>query len=154
VMSGGGTAFKVSKADLRLTNQVCVLQGAGAPTSGASGTGDDFAGPGSLYIDITNKTVYQQTNTISSPTWTQLVSALSPVTLTQTYATADATHANPTSVDVATDAVTQTTPYGFSTQAQGDAVVANLNALRADVLDLKQFVNSITDQLQTKGLAA
>lgn len=34
---------------------------------------------------------------------------------------------------VATTAVTTTTPYGFSTQAQGDALIALANAMR-DVL--------------------
>lgn len=32
---------------------------------------------------------------------------------------------------IVTTATTQTTPYGFATQAQGDAIVARLNEIRA-----------------------
>ena len=71
---------------------------------------------------------------------------------TQTYATADKTHANATSADLATTAVTQTTPYGYATAAQGDDVAVQFNALRVDVLDVKQLVNSIIDDLQLYGL--
>ena len=71
---------------------------------------------------------------------------------TQTYSTADKTHANMTSADVATTAVTQTTPYGYATAAQGDAVAVAINAIRADVIDLKQVVNSVIDDLQAYGL--
>lgn len=47
-----------------------IMTGAGAPTNGTSGTGAGKAGPGSLYLDYTNKTIYQNTNTKASPTWT------------------------------------------------------------------------------------
>ena len=71
---------------------------------------------------------------------------------TQTYATADRTHASATSADLVTTAVTQTTPFGFAGQAQGDAIATQFNALRVDVLDLKQLVNSLIDDLQALGL--
>lgn len=72
---------------------------------------------------------------------------------TQTYSTADKTHANFTSADLATTAATQTTPWGFASQAQADAIATQFNALRVDVADLKQLVNSIIDDLQAYGLA-
>lgn len=50
-------------------NSVVKLEGAGAPTSGASGTGDNVAGPGSTYHDYTNGDLYLQTGLITSPTW-------------------------------------------------------------------------------------
>lgn len=43
---------------------------AGAPTDGASGTGAGYAGPGSLYINITAGKLYTNTGTAASPTWT------------------------------------------------------------------------------------
>ena len=82
--------------------------------------------------------------------------AIAPATrataYTQTYATADKTHANATSADLVTTAVTQTTPFGFAGAAQGDAIATQFNALRVDVLDLKQLVNLIIDDLQLYGL--
>lgn len=71
---------------------------------------------------------------------------------TQTYATADKTHANAGQTAVATTAATQTTPFGYTTAAQADDIVAQLNNARLDILDLKQLVNSIIDDLQAYGL--
>ncbi len=41
-----------------------------APTNGPTGTQAGFAPPGSLLVDVTNKKLYQNTNTKASPTWT------------------------------------------------------------------------------------
>jgi hypothetical protein len=60
-----------SKAALRLDNNVVVMTGAGAPVDGT--TGDNYAGPGSFYIDITNKNAYIQTSAISTPVWKLVV---------------------------------------------------------------------------------
>jgi len=73
---------------------------------------------------------------------------------TQTYSTADKTHANSTFADLATTAATQTTPWGFATQAQADAIATKVNALGADVVDVKQLVNALIDDLQALGLVA
>lgn len=72
---------------------------------------------------------------------------------TQTYSTADKTHADFTGTDVTTaDLVDDGGAYNA---AWCDTVVtmcnelkADLNALRADVADLKQLVNSVIDDLQ------
>jgi hypothetical protein len=52
-----------------------VWQNAGAPSDGGSGTlaGDPWLEKGDLLIDITNGTLYQNTNTQASPTWSQIV---------------------------------------------------------------------------------
>ena len=73
---------------------------------------------------------------------------------TQTYATADKTHANPAQGAVATTAATNVSPYGYSTAAQADDIVTQLNNARTDILDLKQLVNSVIDDLQAFGLFA
>ena len=77
-----------------------------------------------------------------------------PAAYTQTYATADRTHANPLATSVATTAATQTTPWGFSTQAQADAIVTAINNLILDVADVKQIANSLIDDHQAMGLCA
>jgi hypothetical protein len=57
----------------RLVNDnVLVISNAGAPSDGTTGTGAGKAGPGSLLVDITNKKLYQNTNTKASPTWQSL----------------------------------------------------------------------------------
>lgn len=48
---------------------VFMSSGSGAPTNGTSGTGFGVAGPGSVYIDYTNKVMYVNTGTKASPTW-------------------------------------------------------------------------------------
>lgn len=75
-----------------------------------------------------------------------------PSAYTQTYSTADKTHANSTFATVAETAATNVTPFGYTTQAQADAIPVELNDLGDDVTDLKQLVNSLIDDLQALGL--
>lgn len=65
--TAGYTPMLYEKADIRLSNEVVFMQGAGAPVDGT--TGDNFAGPGSLYIDTTNGDLYLQTSAITTPVW-------------------------------------------------------------------------------------
>lgn len=70
--------------------------------------------------------------------------------ITQTYATATRTHNNVTSSAVVTTGAALAS-YGF-TQAQADSIPVAINAVAADLLNLKQLVNSIIDDLQAYGL--
>jgi hypothetical protein len=70
---------------------------------------------------------------------------------TQTYSTASRTVPALTSAAVTTTAASNVTPWGYSTQAQADAIVAAINALRTDVDAVKQVVNSVIDDQQTYG---
>jgi hypothetical protein len=82
-----------------------------------------------------------------------------PTAYTQTYATADKTHANPTAatLSMADGAGTNDNTIGAVT---GDAsviaafqeVVDEINKLVADVADVKQAVNALIDDLQALGL--
>lgn len=63
----GALALPIAKAAIRMDRQVCVLTGAGVPSDGT--TGDNFAGPGSLYVDVTNANLYVQTSLITTPVW-------------------------------------------------------------------------------------
>jgi hypothetical protein len=52
---------------LVLPSDVVVLVGAGAPVDGT--TGDNVAGPGSMYVDTTGADLYIQTSLITTPVW-------------------------------------------------------------------------------------
>jgi hypothetical protein len=62
---------------------------------------------------------------------------------TQTYTTAARTVPNATFTNLATTAAVNVSPWGFATQAQADAIATKVNALGADVLLLKQLINSL-----------
>lgn len=53
---------------------------------------------------------------------------------------------------VATNASTNTTPYGYSTNTQADAIVTNLNALRVDMLAMNTLVDKLRADLVATGL--
>jgi hypothetical protein len=66
--AGGPSSVKpYTKANIRMENDVVVMTGAGAPVDGT--TGDNFAGPGSLFVDITGANLYIQTSLITTPVW-------------------------------------------------------------------------------------
>jgi hypothetical protein len=66
--AGGPSSIKpYIKANIRMENNVVVMTGAGVPTDGT--TGDNFAGPGSLYVDITGANLYIQSSAITTPVW-------------------------------------------------------------------------------------
>jgi hypothetical protein len=80
-----------------------------------------------------------------------------PSAYTQTYATASKTHPNATSTNLATgvsrvagDGVT----WGFTSQAATDNIATQVNAMQADLIDLKKVVNQLIDDLQVLGLVA
>ena len=69
IADGGGSSGVIAytKANIRMEDDVVVMVDAGVPTDGT--TGDNFAGPGSMYIDITNANLYIQTSLITTPVW-------------------------------------------------------------------------------------
>src|SRR5579871_1169434 len=67
--TGGIVAGGLAQNQLSL-----VWTNAGAPTNGGAGTLANYAQPGDLLIDSTNKVLYQNTNTSASPTWTLIES--------------------------------------------------------------------------------
>lgn len=70
---------------------------------------------------------------------------------TQTYATADKTHANMTSAAMPAGG-TGAAAGGWDTAGNRDQAIAEFAALRNDVIDLKQLVNALIDDLQVLGL--
>lgn len=73
-------------------------------------------------------------------------------TYTQTYATVDRTHAAMTSAAMPAGG-TGAAAGGWDTAVNRDQAIAEFAALRNDVLDLKQLVNGLIDDLQAMGLA-
>jgi hypothetical protein len=69
VFDGGGPTgvYPYSKANIRMEDDVVIMVDAGVPTDGT--TGDNFAGPGSMYINSTAGNLYLQTGLITSPVW-------------------------------------------------------------------------------------
>jgi hypothetical protein len=69
VLDGGGPSSVIpyTKANIRMEDDVVVMVNTGAPVDGT--TGDNFAGPGSMYIDSTAGNLYLQTAVITSPVW-------------------------------------------------------------------------------------
>jgi len=65
----GYSELAILKADVRLSKEVCLLNGAGAPVDGGAGTGAGFAQIGSMYFDRTNGNAYLNAGTKASPTW-------------------------------------------------------------------------------------
>ena len=74
-----------------------------------------------------------------------------PSAYTQTYAVADKTHAAMTSSNMPAGGA-GTAAGGWDTAANRDTAIADFAELRADVIDLKQLVNSLIDDLQALGL--
>lgn len=73
---------------------------------------------------------------------------------TQTYSTAARTVPAATFVAPVSTAATSTTPFGYATAAQADAIRVGTVANAADILALKQVVNAIIDDLQALGVVA
>ena len=130
--------------------------GASTITAGASGGAGGTAGSVNLASGAaaggTEGSVNVQTVSTGKVGFYGVTAVTRPTAYTQTYATADKTHANPTATSVVTTAVTQTTPYGYAGAAQGDAVATTINAIIVDLADLKQLTNSVIDDLQALGL--
>lgn len=106
-------------------------------------------------------------NFVTNQTNAQRNSAAGITTLTQTYATADATLANNTSaalvltdtgIAAATASATLTDSSSTNpTEAEFNQLAKDVgtayNALLVDFIDLKQFVNKLADACQNAGIA-
>lgn len=62
------------------------------------------------------------------------------------------TEVTQTSEDLVTTATTQTTPWGFATEAQGNAIATQVNAAVADIAALIVWADSLQTKLTTAGI--
>lgn len=65
----GFSELAILKADIRLSKEVVIMNGAGVPVDGGAGTGATFAEIGSQYIDRTNGDLYINAGTKAAPVW-------------------------------------------------------------------------------------
>ncbi len=72
---------------------------------------------------------------------------------TQTYSTAARTVATATASAVTTAGGTATSPFGYVTLAQANAIVTAINALIDDNLADRKAMNAIIDDLQAVGIS-
>jgi acetylornithine/succinyldiaminopimelate/putrescine aminotransferase len=72
--------------------------------------------------------------------------------ISRTYTTKSLSGGAPTAAVVTSTAATSTSPFGFSTGAQADALVATVNNLVADVAADRQLLNAVIDELQARSL--
>jgi hypothetical protein len=138
-----------------------VFRNAGAPTNGTSGTFAAIARKGDLLIDYTNGSLYQNTNTLASPTWTAFAN-VSPAELTSLLAaipTTAVTHISAS--DAATVSATSASAAAGDppTKAEFDVVVTLVNSLKTQVntlvteaTALKAAVNATLARLETAGI--
>lgn len=75
-----------------------------------------------------------------------------PGAYTQTYTSSGKTNAAATASTISTTSATQTTPWGFASQAQAEDIATQFNKLRTDHINLQKLVNAIIDDLQSYGL--
>jgi hypothetical protein len=73
--SGGAIPCEVDVTDTynqtRIRSRgICTIDQSGAPVNGSSGTGVNQAAVGSQYINNANGTIYRNTGSLASPTWT------------------------------------------------------------------------------------
>ena len=112
---------------------------------------DDYTGghPYSSLELLPNGEMYIQRNPTGKICFFDVTPVVRPTAYTQTYSTADKTHANATSADIGafTGGV-----VGFLDAAERDNIRTQFNAVRVDLLDIKQLVNSVIDDLQALGL--
>lgn len=155
-----GTVYKVldtARGDVILP----VVTNAGAPVNGTSGTFAKIAAAGTLLIDVSNTTLYQNTNTQASPTWTQLTTA-SAGSLTTLTVSSTSSFAGVMTVSNATQSTSTTT--GAVKIAGGVGVVKDVflgGALSvagastligaAAVSDATQSTSTTTGSLKTAG---
>lgn len=70
----GYNELAILKADLRMSKEVCFLNGLGDPTDGGAGTGAGYAGTGSQYVDrtATSTALWINVGTKASPAWKKM----------------------------------------------------------------------------------
>lgn len=103
---------------------------------------------GNIILGTTTGTMLGTTSSQKIGFW-GITPIVQPSAYTQTYSTADKTHATLTSASIGafTGGV-----VGFLDAAERDNVRTQVNNIRGDILDVKQLVNSIIDDLQAMGL--
>jgi hypothetical protein len=112
---------------------------AGAPTNGTSGTKAGLALPGDLLIDTTNKALYQNTNTLLSPTWTA-----APLTGVAGITSGTVDGATIGGVTPEPGTFTSLAATGLIAESVADALTASVTQTQVGALGLTKQINHIT----------
>lgn len=134
----GFDAMRILNAAIRMDSDVCIFSGATAPVNGT--TGDNFAGPGSLYIARDTGALYQQTSLITTPVWA-ILAAGSPLSTSLTGLSAIA----------GTISASDTILSAFNKVA-GNRAAAQVDSVAADVAALVVDFNALLAKLRTANL--
>lgn len=146
-VGGAATSNRLRGGDLFL-----IATGAWTLAHNVSGTGNIRMVSGANLVMAVGQTIHLRADERNN-LWYEVGHAGARTTFTQTYATADATHAARLATAVATTGASQSTPFGYTTAAQADDIITQLNNLRTDQLDTAQVVNSVIDALQALGIS-
>jgi hypothetical protein len=111
---------------------------AGAPSNGTGGTFANAAPKGSLLLDVTNATMYQNTNTQASPTWTQITTATGAGTYTGTF---DGVIGGNTP---AAATITALVTSGINKESVTNTITASITQTRAGGTALTTKYNNVT----------
>jgi hypothetical protein len=125
-----------------------------------TGVGGDFdflcglgpSGSGSIIFRTNSFTVIKATENLTPAPQLGFYGAtpvIKAAAYTKTYSTASRVIPVATFTNLVTTAATNVAPYGFTTQAQADAIATKVNALAADVLILKQLIVSLVNDSST-----
>ncbi len=125
-----------------------------------TGVGGDFdflcglgpSGSGSIIFRTNSFTVIKATENLTPAPQLGFYGAtpvIKAAAYTKTYSTASRVIPVATFTNLVTTAATNVSPYGFTTQAQADAIATKVNALAADVLILKQLIVSLVNDSST-----
>ena len=145
-----GTFAKIIKTQKGVSGvQSGVWAHAGAPTNGTSGTFANAAMPGDLLVDTTNKTLYQNTNTQASPTWTIFTTASGSGAFTGTFdgVIGGVTPAAATVTTLLTSgaaSVASLVNAGLATDSVATGLTASATQTRAGGLALTKAINNVT----------
>lgn len=149
-------AFKTIKniwANLRqiADRDIWQMADAGAPTSGTSGTGAGFAGPGSTYVNTTTGAKYINTNTKASPTWSVLAAGSFDAAF-GLFAAGTATSGATTATSIAVTGAlsTDTVTVAWKTAAQ---TLANIVATATTNAITVTYIDAAGTAAQTVGTA-
>jgi hypothetical protein len=118
--------------------EVRVFTNAGAPSNGTSGTYAGIATKGSLLIDTTNATAYQNTNTQASPTWGTF-----PVASAELTAFLAA---------VPVGAIAQVAATNGANAGGANPTAAEYNVVVAEANETKAKLNTLLTELNTAGI--
>lgn len=150
---GGGSSVVQAATHLNFNVAAAVNTNTGTTMLGLTyGTAALFDGL-NFQIGSTTGTKFGTATTQKLAFW-NATPIVRPSAYTQTYSTASKTVANNTAVSVDTTAATNIAPYGYTTQAQADAIITAINALLVDMTEVKKNVNAIIDDQQAIGLFA